>query len=242
MEINYILLLCIAVVAFLYASVGHGGASGYLAVMAMFAVPPSQMKSSALILNLFVSLLSFGGYFNHKLLKTNKLAPLLLASIPMAYLGAQLPLSSKAYRFTLAAVLLVGIWRLLFNNTGSNHVVVNPKAIYYAILGATIGLLSGMLGIGGGIVLSPVLLLLGWASLKETAMLSAIFIFANSLSGLIGLLATGYTPNLHIGPWVLAAILGGALGGYAGGNKYNLTTLKRVLAVVLLLSCIKLLI
>lgn len=235
------LLVGIGIMAFLYSSVGHGGASGYLAVMAIMGITPSLMKSSALILNLFVSFISFANYYKKEDFKSKYLIYLLIASIPMAYMGAKYKISDNLYKYLLVGVIFFGIYRLLFLNPVQTKPLLEPKNGYFLIIGAIIGLLSGMLGIGGGIILSPVLLLLGWVNLKEAAILSAIFIFANSLSGLFGLLSTGYELEPKIYSWIAVAIVGGLVGGYFGSKKYNLNTLKMVLAAVLVISCVKLL-
>ena len=118
----------------------------------------------------------------------------------------------------------------------------NASFLGSLIIGAGIGLLSGMLGIGGGIILTPVILLLNWANFKEAAAVSALFIFVNSISGLIGLLSKGFTPNPQIWFWLVAAFTGGLFGAYFGSRKFNLPTLRYILAVVLLIACVKLII
>ena len=232
-------LLLIALMAFLYAAVGHGGASGYLAVMALFGIAPSLLKSSALVLNVFVSLLSFwqfyqAGYFRWKLFW-----PFALASVPMAYYGATLPITDSLYKKLLAAALLIAIARLLIKPSEQNELKPASKLLSLGI-GGGIGLLSGMLGIGGGIILSPVVLLLGWARIKETAALSALFIFVNSLSGLLGLVQKGFTPDAQLASWLAAALIGGFAGAYQGSIKFNIPTIRYILATVLIIACLKL--
>ena len=232
-------LLLIALMAFLYAAVGHGGASGYLAVMALFGIAPSLLKSSALVLNVFVSLLSFwqfyrAGYFSWKLFW-----PFALASVPMAYYGATLPITDSLYKKLLAAALLIAIARLLIKPSEQNELKPASKPLSLAI-GGGIGLLSGMLGIGGGIILSPVVLLLGWARIKETAAISALFIFVNSLSGLLGLVQKGFTPDAQLASWLGAALIGGFAGAYQGSFKFNIPTIRYILATVLIIACLKL--
>ena len=232
-------LLLIALMAFLYAAVGHGGASGYLAVMALFGIAPSLLKSSALVLNVFVSLLSFwqfyrAGYFRWKLFW-----PFALASVPMAYYGATLPITDSLYKKLLAAALLIAIARLLIKPSEQNELKPASKPLSLGI-GGGIGLLSGMLGIGGGIILSPVVLLLGWARIKETAAISALFIFVNSLSGLLGLVQKGFTPDAQLASWLAAALIGGFAGAYQGSFKFNIPTIRYILATVLIIACLKL--
>ena len=178
-------------VAFLYASVGHGGASGYLALMALFSVAPLVMKPTALLLNLCVSLTSFiqfyrGGHFKRKIFW-----PFALTSIPAAYAGGLIVVDGTVYKKILGLLLLLPVVRFLFFNNGDPDEKKSSNFRLSLLVGALIGFLSGLIGIGGGILLSPVLLLLKWTDQKETAAISALFIFVNSLSGLAGQLTTG---------------------------------------------------
>lgn len=237
----YLLLFLLAIVAFLYSSVGHGGASGYLAVMALLGVAPSMMKSSALVMNLAVSLFSFIGFYRAGHFKINLFLPFALASIPMAYLGGTMTLPDSIYKKILAACILISIARLLYQFR-AEETPNRPVPLWAALLsGASIGLLSGMIGIGGGIILSPLMLLMRWAKLKETAAVSALFIFVNSLSGLYGQLSKGgihLTPDLQ---WAVAAtIVGGLLGSYFGSQRFNIPTLRYLLAFGLIIACVKL--
>jgi uncharacterized protein len=240
MELNYWLILGLAVMAFLYSSVGHGGASGYLAIMALFGVAPQMMKSSALILNVFVSLIAFYNFYNKKTFNWKLFIPLILTSIPMAYIGAQTPISDSIYKKILAACLIISIIRLVYMPKQSENINESQPIYIKLIIGGIIGLLSGMLGIGGGILLSPILLFLNWAKMKEIAAISALFIFVNSMSGLISLFSKGYTPNSNTFYWIGAAIIGGLLGGFLGSKKYDFKTLRLVLALVLVIACVKL--
>lgn len=241
MDTLFILLLMLSIVAFLYSSVGHGGASGYLAVMAIFSIAPSMMKSSALVMNLAVSLFSFIGFYRAGHFRLRLFLPFALASIPMAFLGGTMTLTDSIYKKILAVCILFSIIRLVYTFDTKNE-KIKPIPVWAGIVsGAAIGLLSGMIGIGGGIVLSPLMLLMRWATLKETAAVSALFIFVNSLSGLYGQLQKG---GIHLPEnmqWaVLATIIGGLAGSYFGSQKFNITTLKRLLAVGLVIACIKL--
>ncbi len=233
-------LLLMATMAFMYASVGHGGASGYLAILALFAVEPSLMKSSALILNIFVSLISFANYYKGGYFKWKLFLPFALASIPAAYLGASIPLSADIYKKILGLCLVFPVLRLAGLFGKENEETRELKWSYGLIIGALIGFLSGMIGIGGGIILSPVILLFHWAKMKETAAVSALFILVNSISGLIALTAKGFVPNPEIYPWLIAAVLGGFAGAYLGSKKFNTNVLRYILAAVLLVASIKL--
>lgn len=197
--------------AFLYASVGHRGASGYLALMAIYGVAPPMMKSSALILNVFVSLIAFVQYYRAGYFKWNLFWPFAVTSIPMSFIGATLPITDSMYKKLLAVALMIAIGRMLLQALEKKE--IKPNSIALSLLvGAVIGLLSGMLSIGGGIILSPVILLLGWGRVKETAAVSALFIFVNSISGLAGLVTKGIEINGQLGTWIIAALIGGSMG------------------------------
>jgi uncharacterized protein len=242
MDSSLLLLLPIlAVVAFLYSSVGHGGASGYLAVMAIVGIAPPLMKSSALLMNLAVSLFSFLGFYRAGFFKWKLFLPFALASIPMAYIGGTMTLSDAIYKKILAVCILISIARLLYQFKQEETRNTDVPVWAGLLSGGIIGLLSGMIGIGGGIILSPLMLLMNWAKLKETAAVSALFIFVNSLSGLYGQMMKGgfqIPENLQ---WaILATIVGGLLGSYYGSQKFNLPTLRYMLALGLIIACGKL--
>ena len=240
MEQMWIEGIAFLVVAFLYASVGHGGASGYLALMALLNMSPLVMKPTALILNLIVSLVSFLSFYKARHFKSAMLWPLVITSIPAAYLGSIIPVSEPMYKKILAIVLLIAIIRMLLKPPSVDK-ISTPKWIWLSLAGAVIGLLSGMIGMGGGILLSPLLLMMGWATMQQTAAISAIFIFLNSASGMLGQLKKGIdlAPSMFI---IIAFVLvGGWLGAYMGSSRFKTTQLKYILALVLLLAVSKLL-
>lgn len=235
--------LILAVVAFLYGSVGHGGASGYLALMALFGFSFLVMKPTALILNIFVSGISFyffraNKYFNWKLFY-----PFAITSIPAAFLGGGIPINPSLYKQILGIFLFLAILRILglFGKAPleENKKVSIPLAL---ILGLGIGFFSGMIGIGGGIILSPLILLLGWGNLKESAAVSALFIFVNSISGALGfVLGGGEIPNEAL-YFIPVALIGGTLGSYYGSSKFSFPVLKYMLSAVLFIAFIKLMV
>jgi len=234
----YILLF---LVAFLYSSVGHGGASGYLALMAIFSIAPDVMKPTALLLNLFVSLTSFiqfyrGGYFKWKLF-----LPFAIASIPMAFIGGLITVDASVYKKILGLLLIIPIIRFLFFSNIQVNELKKENQVLSLFIGAGIGFLSGLIGIGGGIILSPVLLLLKWADMKQTAAISALFIFVNSLAGLAGQLKKGVQFSDDMYMYVAIALVGGICGAYFGSLKFKQSILKYVLAAVLMLAAYKLL-
>ena len=228
------------VVALLYASVGHGGASGYLALMAIYGFAPEVMKPTALILNLFVSLTSFilfyrGGHFKWKLF-----LPFALASIPFSFLGGTIALDAHIYKKVLGVLLLFPVLRFfIYPNTADKDLKDSNWPISL-LVGAIIGFLSGLIGIGGGILLSPVLLLLSWTNQKQTAAISALFIFVNSVAGLAGQWSHGIKLEPAMLSFVAIAFIGGMAGAWLGSLKFNQQILKYTLAVVLLLASVKL--
>lgn len=234
----YVLLF---IVAFLYASVGHGGASGYLALMALFSVAPEVMKPTALILNIFVSIIAFVQFYKARHFLWKLFVPLAITSVPMAFLGGLITIEQDLYRKILGVLLLFAIIRLVaFKN---NELRQNkPYIVWVALLvGAVIGLLSGMIGIGGGIILTPILLLLQWTNLKQAAAVSALFIFVNSFAGFAGQLYKGLLIDDNMVVLVIVALIGGVLGSYLGARKFNHYVLRNVLAAVLLIAVVKLL-
>lgn len=236
-----IFFITLFVVAFLYASVGHGGASGYLALMALYGVAPQEMKPTALFLNLFVSLTAFIQYYRGNHFKKEIFIPIALASIPFAFLGGMLSIDDHLYKKILGILLLLPIVRFFFFKNVEDDRLVPPVKWISILLGAIIGLLSGMIGIGGGIILSPILILLLWTNQKQTAAISAAFIFVNSLAGLGGMLTQGITLTSNMILYIVIAFSGGLLGAYLGSKKFNQDVLKYVLATVLLVAAYKLL-
>ncbi len=235
-----LLLLLLPIVAFLYASVGHGGASGYIAIMSLFAFPISVMKPMALVLNILVSGISFYFYFREKKFDFKLFYPFAISSVPFSFLGGLLTVEAHYYKVILATVLVIAVLRLI-GLFGKEKPVLKPVNFLLALLiGAVIGFLSGLIGIGGGIILSPVILLLGWANMKQTAAVSALFIFLNSIAGLFGFISKGGTLPLSSGLIIGVVLFGGILGSYYGSKKFNTTTLRNVLAFVLGIAILKL--
>jgi uncharacterized membrane protein YfcA len=234
----YILLF---LVAFLYSSVGHGGASGYLALMAIFSITPDVMKPTALLLNLFVSLTSFIQFYRGKHFKWEIFLPFAIGSVPMAYLGGRMTLADDIYKKILGILLLIPIIRFIFFANIKVDDLKKSKFYLSLIIGAAIGFLSGLIGIGGGILLSPILLLLKWANMKQTAAISALFIFVNSLSGFLAQLWKGINFTTDMYAYVAVAFVGGLCGAYFGSLKFPQKVLQYLLALVLIVASYKLL-
>jgi len=228
-------------VAFLYSSVGHGGASGYLALMALFTITPEVMRPTALMLNLFVSLTSFIQFYRGQHFNWRIFLPFAIASIPLSFAGGLITLDAVVYKKMLGLLLLIPIIRFLFFANLRPDELKKSNTILSLVIGAAVGFLSGLIGIGGGIILSPVLLLLKWTDMKQTAAISALFIFVNSLSGLAGQVTKGiqFSPDMYM--YVAIAFVGGLLGAYFGSLRFKQTILKYTLAVVLMMAAYKLL-
>lgn len=234
----YILLFFVAL---LYASVGHGGASGYLALMALFSVTPEVMKPTALMLNLFVSLTSFIQFYRGKHFKWQLFLPFAIASIPLAFVGGKVHIDGTIYKQLLGLLLLIPIIRFIFFANIKVTEIKKSNITLSLVVGGIIGFLSGLIGIGGGIILSPILLLLRWADQKQTAAISALFIFVNSLSGLAGQLTKGVSFSADMYTYVVVAFVGGLCGAWLGAIRFNQNVLKYLLALVLIMASYKLL-
>lgn len=236
----WLFLLILPIVAFLYASVGHGGASGYLALMALFSFTPETMKPTALLLNIFVSGIAFyhfykAGFFNKKLFLS-----FALTSIPLAFVGGMINIDASIYKKILGVLLIFAILKML-NVFGKEITKVKPIILCQGLIfGGIIGFFSGLIGIGGGIILTPLILLLHWGNMKEAAAVSALFIWVNSASGLIGQLSNGITIASQSFILVAIALIGGFLGSYYGSKKLNNKVLRYLLAFVLIIASIKL--
>ena len=233
-------LILLPVVAFLYSSVGHGGASGYLALMALFTLETAFMKQTALTLNLFVAGTAFFHYFKAGYFNWRIFLWFALGSIPAAYFGGTIELDPVLYKRILGLLLLVSMIRMLMN-LKEVETSPAPVRIVPAIgLGVTIGLFSGLIGIGGGIILTPVLILLHWARMKEAAAVSALFIWVNSAAGLTGQWYAGaqFDPNTWL--FVALATIGGFAGGYFGSSRWSNRLLTYFLVGVLGIAAVKL--
>jgi uncharacterized membrane protein YfcA len=233
------LFLAVCVIAFLYSSVGHAGASGYIATMALFGLSPTVIRPTALVLNILVaSIGSFqfwrAGHFSWRLFW-----PFALLSIPAAYLGGYLQLPASVLKILIGLVLLFSAVRLIFRR--SDPETVSPPSAPAAIgLGAGIGFLSGLTGTGGGIFLTPLLLFCSWARIKQAAAVSALFILVNSIAGLAGHFTANHSvPSLAM-VLAAAAVMGGILGSHLGSRRFPVRTISLLLATVLVIAGAKL--
>ncbi len=243
MELSPWLLPPLALVAFLYACVGHGGASGYIAVLALGGLPAAQIKPLALILNLFVAAQGSWQFWRAGHLRGRLLWSVLLAGLPAAFVGGWLDLPALWLQRLVALVLLASAVRFLAQ-PGDPERLNNPPLGLLVFWGGALGLLAGLTGTGGGVFLTPLLLLSGWASTREAGAVSSLFILANSLSGLAGLLlARQAMPPLltpQLGWMGLTVLVAGAVGSRLGSRHWPVAWIRRCLALVLLLAAWKL--
>lgn len=232
-----IMVLLMGVVAALYAGVGHGGASGYLAIMAIFAIAPSVMRPSALVLNVVVSAIATIAFARRGTVRWSVLLPFAAASVPAAFLGGMRTLPEPAFRWVVAVALLLAAVRLMAPERPRPP---RPLPVPVALsIGAAIGLLSGLVGVGGGVFLTPLLVLCAWATPREAAAVSAPFILLNSVSGLAGMMTQGVSGA----PWLAWAVPAVAVGGWAGSawgaGPASQVALRRLLGAVLAVSAMK---
>jgi uncharacterized membrane protein YfcA len=236
-----ILALLFFAAAILYSSVGHAGASAYLAAMALVGVAPETMRPTALVLNLFVATIVIVRFARAGHLPWRSLVPLAAGSIPAAFLGGSIDLPGEIYRPLVAVVLVAGAVRLATATaTGDDEERPGVPIIRGALAGATIGLLAGLTGTGGGIFLTPLLVLAAWTGTRDAAGLSGAFILVNSISGLAGLLIGGVSLPPAMPLWVGSVAAGGLIGSWIGAARFSILNLRRALALVLLLAAGKL--
>jgi uncharacterized protein len=232
--------LLLLIVAFLYASVGHGGASGYIAVLTLFNTAMPVYKPVVLVLNIIIAGIAFIQFYRAGYFKWKLAWPFLTTSIPAAYLGSHFTTSEHLYKLILGIALLFPIIRLLSNSPKEKKEQKELQLLPALIWGAVIGVVSGFLNIGGGIFLSPVIILLAWGNTKDAAAVSSLFIVCNSLAGLAaaGISSSSFTSTSYI--WIGAAVIGGLAGSYLGSHRFKLITVRYILSSVLCIAAVKL--
>ncbi|HYE66280.1 MAG TPA: sulfite exporter TauE/SafE family protein [Pyrinomonadaceae bacterium] len=237
------LALLIFAAAMLYSSVGHAGASGYLAAMALLGVAPAVMKPTALTLNILVATIATVKFYRAGCFSWRLLLPFAAASIPFAFTGGYVSLPGHWYKTLVGVILLFAAYRLFrIAHKAAEQTEVKRIPLWAALLsGAAIGLLSGLTGTGGGIFLSPLLLFMGWAEIRQAAGVSAAFILVNSIAGLLGNVSSvGALPASSIFVFAPAAVIGGFIGAGYGSRRIAGANLRRLLAVVLIIAGLKL--
>jgi uncharacterized membrane protein YfcA len=233
------LAAAILVVAFLYSSVGHAGASGYIAVMSLFSLAPAVIKPTALVLNILVAGIGAwqfwrAGYFSWRLFW-----PFAVLAIPLAFVGGYINLPTPVFKGLVGVVLIFSAVRFCWR-PADDSVKQSPSLPVSLLLGAGMGLLAGLTGTGGGIFLTPLLLMMRWAQAKPAAAVSALFILVNSAAGLLGNLSStkSFPPCAIL--LALAAVAGGTAGSWLGSRRFEPALIKRLLALVLLIAGLKL--
>lgn len=246
MDSTWLLLAgLVFLVAIIYSSVGHGGASGYLFVLSFFSFTAAEMSTTALLLNVLVAGTAFTSFTAARYFRPKVLLAFLATSTPLAFIGGLIHVPPVTYAILLALALAASAARIAWTKPMSvaEEDAIRPMSLTIALsVGAAIGLVSGIVGVGGGIFLSPVLLLAHWTTVKQTAAISAAFIVVNSLSGLAGRVVSDQFMIGHLLWLVPMAFLGGVIGSYSGAWRLHAAPLRRLLAVVLLVAAGKLII
>jgi uncharacterized membrane protein YfcA len=241
-DVTLYLAALILIAALLYSSVGYGGASGYLAVMALFGLAPLEMKPAALTLNVVVAILTTIKYTSAGCFNWRVFRPFALVSVPFAFLGGLLTLPEVYYKPCVGAILIYAAWRLFTHAGVPGYAVREPPVAGIAVAGAALGFVAGLTGVGSGIFLSALLVFLRWADVKQVAGIAAAFILVNSIAGLLGFMASA-RPELPEGLpiWAIAAALGGFIGAEYGSRRLDHPVIKRLLAIVLFIAGAKML-
>jgi hypothetical protein len=243
MEFQTVLFIALAVLvmATLYSAVGHGGGSGYLAVLAIASIAPEQMRPTALILNVVVSSIATWKFSASGTFRKELFLPLICASIPASFVGGIIEIPSQIYKPVVGLVLLYAAFRLFIPIQG-NEQTKKPVLFLVLLAGATIGIFSGVIGVGGGIFLSPLILLLGWTTARQTAAITAPFILVNSVAALGGIATDSSTIPVEFGfivPLTIAVVVGGFIGSSFGSKKLGHQGLRATLGVVLFIAASK---
>jgi len=230
------LIAAIFVVALLYSSIGHGGASGYLAIMALWGLHPEALKPTALLLNIVVAGVGSYLYLSARQFSWSIFWPFALTSIPASFLGGFFFLPPELYRPILGLVLFFSAWRLILRKDCADTRSTPPRRLIAMPIGAVLGFASGLIGVGGGIFLSPLMILFGWARVREVSGIASLFILCNSVSGLAGHLSSlqfipEFAPLLAV-----SALLGGTVGALCGSRYLPVRTILKAMALVLIMA------
>ena len=227
---------CIFVVAMMYASVGHGGASGYLAVMALFSLHPEALKPTALMLNIVVAGVGTYLYCSAGQFSWRVFWPFVITSIPMSFLGGTFHLPPELYRPALGMVLLFAAWRLFARRKREDYEAKAPRLPVAMVVGGVLGFASGLIGVGGGIFLSPLMILLGWARVREVSGIAALFILVNSVAGLFGHLSSLHHVPEYAPLLAAVALIGGSIGALCGSRHLPVAAILKAMSFMLVLA------
>jgi len=244
--VEIVLLFALLIIAAMYSSVGHGGASGYLAVLSLTAYASNDsvwLKQHAWSLNLLVAGIAFFAYKKSGFFDVKLALPFIIASIPAAFIGGYLLVDDTVYDILLSLTLIFAAWKLYSIKDSHSSVVINksPPLHVAVCVGFVIGILSGIIGVGGGIFLSPIILLFGWSDPKTTAGISAVFIWVNSFSGLVGSTVSGQIA-LDLStliPFSISVLIGGYIGSKFGSEKFSQNSIRNMLVAVMLIAAIR---
>lgn len=234
----YLLAFLFFIVAFMYSSVGLGGGSSYTALMAIFGMSTLAIPMISLSLNLFVTSVVSFNFIRHKHGRLKLIMPFLISSIPMAYVGGALQLSKEIFYWALMLSLVFVAIRIYFwqNTTIKLNIGQTGKLIISLIAGSILGLVSGIVGIGGGIYLVPLIIILGLGTEKEAATCGAIFIWLNSFSGLISRMQYNSIDLFNYIPLIVAVLAGGILGSFMGAIKFSPKVMQKILGVIIIVA------
>ncbi|MDG1814075.1 MAG: sulfite exporter TauE/SafE family protein [Porticoccaceae bacterium] len=237
-QYSFILLMAIGLMAVLYSSVGHGGASGYLAAMALWGLLPEEMRPAALLMNIVVTSWLLFRFQPYKLMPYKLFWPLVIASTPLAFVGGLIKIDAEAYRLLVGVMLLLAAVRMLMINKAAES-IQQPTMIAVLLVGAILGFSAGLTGIGGGVFLSPILLIFGWCTIRQSTAVAAGFILLNSIGGLAGYIVSDQSWPMGAGWLVIAALAGCLFGGELAAHRASSLTLQKLLAAVLAIAAVK---
>lgn len=237
-QYSFILLMAIGLMAVLYSSVGHGGASGYLAAMALWGLLPEEMRPAALLMNIVVTSWLLYRFQPYKLMPYKLFWPLVIASTPLAFIGGLIKIDAEAYRLLVGVMLLLAAVRMLMINKAAES-TQQPTMIAVLLVGAILGFSAGLTGIGGGVFLSPILLIFGWCTIRQSTAVAAGFILLNSIGGLAGYIVSDQSWPMGAGWLVIAALAGCLFGGELAAHRASSLTLQKLLAAVLAIAAVK---